>query len=95
MKPSAAVAALAVYTRNFNQPSGLEDAKRVTLFVSNWYGELRSLMLNDRPLEFGPAPIETDVSSFLKTSNRIEIQLASIGGEPARLAGEVRLQITD
>ncbi|WP_146598101.1 hypothetical protein [Novipirellula aureliae] len=94
-RTSAAVSVLAIYTRNFNKPTGLEDAKHVTLFVSDWQGTLKRLLLNGQSLEIGQAPIEIDVSSLLKPSNRIEIQLLGNEQLTARLSGEVQLRIAE
>jgi len=89
-----------VYTRRFNRPSGLTDADRVELIVSNWAGKLTALVVNDQALpfddvdaDFADAGGRWDITDLLIPANFVTIELSRDGKALPCLNGDVRLRI--
>ncbi|MDA8744155.1 hypothetical protein N9N28_05935 [Rubripirellula amarantea] len=88
-----------VYTRKFNRPTGLDDATRIFLSIAGWQGKLLVVAVNQSPLKVESSAMGDRLRIPLETSlqahNELRIVLAPDGSKPARLSGEVQLEIED
>lgn len=91
-----------IYTRSFNRPTGLDDQSDVFLSIADWSGKLNAIEFNQTAVklpELASAPMRIDLTSRLKRSNEIQIEiLPSSDSEAASsqplLSGEVQIEIT-
>ena len=87
------VEAVVMYRRNFNSPSGLEPDTRVMLRVDRWQGRLVSVAVNESELEAETTTFLADITDMLRPHNQIVLRLTGSSRGPARLSGEVSLEI--
>lgn len=83
----------ASYKRNFNCPTGIENAQ-VFLALESWRGQLDGIALNQHPLPSGPAPLLIDITDKLQPQNTLVIHLRE-NEQPVKLDGEVSLKIAE
>ncbi len=81
------------YTRNFNRPSGLDQASRILLRIESWRGELTLVSINEQALPTSEPPLELEITDLLTAHNQLCIQLADTDETLAILDGEVTLAI--
>ena len=85
----------AIYTRFFNQPTGLDSTSKVKLRITDWTGDLQLISLNGEKLRHDSPPIEIEITKHLADRNQLEIHLAPANEHPCRLNGEVTILIVD
>jgi hypothetical protein len=85
-----------VYRRKFNRPTKLSNA-RVYLSISEWRGQLESVMLNGDavPCDASWTCFRQEITSRLKLHNELVIRLAQAPESAPRLSGEVSLVIEE
>ncbi len=84
----------ATYKRNFNRPTGLTGQDRVSITISDWEGKLEQIAINDNVIEHDDKrPLRAEITPHLELHNVLAITLAGGTDSPARLSGEVTLQI--
>lgn len=80
------------YRRVFNRPTGLQSGDKLWLAIESFRARQIGVLLNDKSIFLSDVadPIRIEITSHLKHSNQLVIQLL---GSDACLSGAVTLQI--
>lgn len=83
------------YERSFHRPTGLEDHENVWLTIESYSGGSIRVLLNESTLSDSAmeSPVELAVTSHLRPTNRLLIEIQPTSSEPARIDGDVALRI--